>query len=79
MPTVNLTQRQVRVLQGLFYGPSVISATERSDYEIMDLLRHGYATTKYGTFDVVVWMITPHGKNYLAQTNNTPSAADQLV
>jgi hypothetical protein len=75
----NLSARQVRVLQGLFYGPSIISATERSDYEIMDLIRHGHATTEYGPEGTVLWRITPHGKNYLSTTSNTPSVGDQLV
>jgi hypothetical protein len=79
-PTIpTLTARQVKVLQGLYYGSYAVSATERSDSEIMDLVRKGYAGTFIGPEGSLHWRIATRGRNYLRDNAATPSPDDDLM
>jgi hypothetical protein len=75
--TNTLTARQVHTLQGLYYGPANISATERGDFELMNLVRLGYARAGL-TGSGAMWRIEPKGRDYLRDTGQTPNINDEI-
>jgi hypothetical protein len=72
-----LTARQVHTLQGLYYGPANISATERGDFELMNLVRLGYARADM-SLGLMAWRIEPKGRDYLRDTGQTPNINDEI-
>jgi hypothetical protein len=76
---VTLTAKQTKILQGLYYGHCAVSASERSDFETMDLIRKGYADSFLGPDGTLHWRIATHGRDYLRDRQATPSLDDDLL
>jgi hypothetical protein len=77
--TPALTAKQLKILQGLYYGHCAVSASERGDFESMDLIRKGYAGGFMGPEGALHWRIANHGRDYLRDNAATPSANDDLL
>lgn len=59
---VKLTERQRAILTGLSFGRAYVSASERGDKEIMQLLTDGLAVAWLAPGGAAMWEITPAGR-----------------